>query len=540
MKAFYKHIRYWILLLASLSLYDAGAQTFTELLGRPTDTTITMNILFNQNVEVYWEYGTSTGNYGQSTPVFTTLADTPLEKDLVNLVANTKYYYRTRYRVAGTVDPFQAGQEHSFQTRRPPGSSFSFAVEADPHLDSNTIPASFTLTLQNMFSVKPDFLVDLGDIFMSEKQPVINQTVITDRHLLFRPYFNEVCHTVPLYLTIGNHEGELGWMNNGTDTCLPVRTAVTRKKYYPNPYPNTFYSGNNVPENYVGLRENYYAWEWGDALFMVIDPYWYTTRKPGWGWTLGLNQYNWFKQVLQTSKAKFKFIFSHQLVGGNGNDARGGTEYADLYENGGRNLDSTWGFDANRRGWERSLHTLMQENNVSIFFHGHDHFYGKQDKDGIVYQEVPQPSAKNINTVTGTQPGYGYVNGVLLSSRGYLLVTVNSDSVKVDYVKTYLPNEENGSRHNKDIAHSYVIKKLTSPNVTYTFNGNGNWNIPTNWVSNVIPPANLPSGSSIIIDPVAGGKCVLNITQIISPGANLTVNPGKSFVVPGSLVRNWP
>ena len=34
-----------------------------------------------------------------------------------------------------------------------------------------------------------------------------------------------------------------------------------------------------------------------------------------WNWTLGQQQYNWFKQTLQESTAKFKFVFSHQLVG---------------------------------------------------------------------------------------------------------------------------------------------------------------------------------------------------------------------------------
>jgi len=25
---------------------------------------------------------------------------------------------------------------------------------------------------------------------------------------------------------------------------------------------------------YIGLLRNYFAWTWGDALFVVIDPYW--------------------------------------------------------------------------------------------------------------------------------------------------------------------------------------------------------------------------------------------------------------------------
>ena len=97
----------------------------------------------------------------------------------------------------------------------------------------------------------------------------------------------------------------------------------------------------------------------------------------------------------------------------------------------------------------------MKENNGTIFFHGHDHFYGKQDKDGIVYQEVPQPSNKNITNLSASE--YGYISGLLLPGRGYLLVTVTGTSVKVDYVGTYLPSEENALHKNGEIITSYTI-----------------------------------------------------------------------------------
>jgi hypothetical protein len=107
-----------------------------------------------------------------------------------------------------------------------------------------------------------------------------------------------VCHSVPLYLILGNHEGEVGWGLDGTANNLAVMASNTRKLYYPNPLPNNFYSGNTEEEPFVGLRENYYAFEWGDALFVVLDPFWYTLKKPDWGWTLGPEQYNWFSKTL--------------------------------------------------------------------------------------------------------------------------------------------------------------------------------------------------------------------------------------------------
>ncbi|MEI8204296.1 MAG: metallophosphoesterase, partial [Bacteroidota bacterium] len=366
-----KHIKFKnaLALLGGILLINVNVmgQTFTEILARPTNTTITMSILFDQKADVYWEYGTTSGTYTNTTPTYVAVPDSAFIIDFINLQPNTKYYYRTRSRVNGTTTAYQTGTERSFHTARPAGNTFSFAIEADPHMDTNSNPTAYTLTLQNILAQSPDFLIDLGDIFMSEKLPVINPTEIRSRHLLYRPYFGATCHSVPLFLVIGNHEGELGWMNNGTDTCLPVRASNIRRQYYPNPLPNTFYSGDSVEEPHVGLRGNYYSYEWGNCLIVVLDPYWYTLTKPGWGWTLGATQYNWFKNVLNNSHAKFKFVFCHQLVGGNGSDGRGGIEFADFWEMGGENADSTFGFNTNRPGWDSPIHQLMLDNQVNVF-----------------------------------------------------------------------------------------------------------------------------------------------------------------------------
>jgi subtilisin-like proprotein convertase family protein len=70
---------------------------------------------------------------------------------------------------------------------------------------------------------------------------------------------------------------------------------------------------------------------------------------------------------------------------------------------------------------------------------------------------------------------------------------------------------------------------------SYTFTGNGNWSVASNWVSNLIPPAVLPYGATININPSVGGKCILDVTQHISTGASLIVLTGKNLVVPGVL-----
>jgi len=104
---------------------------------------------------------------------------------------------------------------------------------------------------------------------------------VAELYLDQRPYFGLLCDSAPLFLVLGNHEAEWGWELDGTPENVPVWSTKARKLYYPNPFPDGFYSGSSKKEDFVGLRENYYAWEWGDALFIALDPYWYTKKYAG-------------------------------------------------------------------------------------------------------------------------------------------------------------------------------------------------------------------------------------------------------------------
>lgn len=72
---------------------------------------------------------------------------------------------------------------------------------------------------------------------------------------------------------------------------------------------------------------------------------------------------------------------------------------------------------------------------------------------------------------------------------------------------------------------------------TYTFTGNGAWTNAANWSGNVVPPASLPAESRIVINPVSGGNCVLNVPYTVPVGVLLSVAPGKQFVVQGNLIQ---
>ncbi len=73
-----------------------------------------------------------------------------------------------------------------------------------------------------------------------------------------------------------------------------------------------------------------------------------------------------------------------------------------------------------------------------------------------------------------------------------------------------------------------------APYTTYIFTGTGNYNVRDSWNNKTVPPAMLPAGREIIIDPVSG-ECLLNVPQTIKPGGKITVKAGKKLNVQGNL-----
>ncbi len=459
-----KHILCIGFIIFSISNVNAQKMIHKEILGKPTDHTISIQAIFDTAVQVRILYGFS-NNFTDQTPWQFFNTGQTAEVELTALSADTLYYYELQYRKPNDNNIF-FNPIHQFRTQRAKGKSFTFVIQADPHLDEQSDTAVYNRCLKNQLEDQPDFMIDLGDFLMTDKlrnasKKVPKDTIPYRCHLL-RNYYENICHSVPLYIALGNHEGEAGWNLTGTADNMAVWSSIERQKYFLNPKPNTFYTGDTTMQKFIGQRGNYYAWEWGDALFIVLDPYWYTKVKPdslnGWRWSLGKTQYDWLKTTLEQSKANYKFVFAHQIIGGDP-DGRGGVEYADWYEWGGLNRDGSNGFAQNRPGWYKPIKDLLKEHRVTIFFHGHDHFFGKQDKNCLVYQECPQPSHPNFTSVTYAYD-YGYHQGQILPNSGHIRVKVAPAGVKVEYVRVYLPRNETPNRHNKDISASYYIGQV--------------------------------------------------------------------------------
>jgi hypothetical protein len=432
---------------------------FEVLLGRPTDDSITVNVIPDQSGEISFEYGTGSGVYGNETSATPCTNGEPVEEVIDGLSPNTRYYYRVRFRAA-SGDPWTEGDEHSFHTQRPAGSTFTFTIIADSHIGFMGDEGLYIQTLENVADDNPDLHIDLGDTF--DMDGVSTQAQARQAYFHQRELMGLISHSAPIFLALGNHENEEGW--NFDDTPSQALLSIdARKLYYPTPITDGFYSGNDDTLAAIGgdqLREDYYAWEWGDALFVVLDPFQYTMINPydggmagegndeapgshdRWDWTLGEEQYLWFKQILEESDATFKFVFSHHVTGGTQDYVREGAEAAHLFEWGGENDNGTWEFDTERPGWGVTpdhpegtpIHQLMVDNGVSAFFHGHDHEYAYGMRDGIVYQLVPAPG----------MTGYGFdlyhesnpYTIKVLPNSGHLRVEVSPSQATVDYVAT--------------------------------------------------------------------------------------------------------
>lgn len=435
----------------------------TEILGRPTDRSVAVNVVPAQELEIYYEYGTAAETYTARTPAQTATSGAPLETAIGDLQPNMRYYYRIRYRQPGT-SAFIAGEEHTFVTQRAPGSTFTFDIQGDSHPERTKSMFDAELyqrTLLNAAADRPDFYLTLGDDFSVDTLKTVNADAVSQLYVNQRQFLGLVGSSAPVFLVNGNHEQATLVNLDGTPDNVAVSAQNARNLHYPQPAPDGFYTGDSQPVEFIGQLRDYYAWTWGDALFVVIDPYWHSTvavdnrlgggqkSRDQWGITLGEEQYQWFRQTLEASTARFKFVFAHHVNG----TGRGGVELAGLYEWGGQDRDGTYLFDEERPGWEKPIHQLMADNGVTIFFQGHDHIFCRQELDGVVYQTLPVPADPNYALMNAE----AYQSGDKLPGSGHLRVTVGPEGVTVEYVRAYLPQDENSRRQNGKEEYRYTI-----------------------------------------------------------------------------------
>jgi hypothetical protein len=451
------------------------------ILGRPSKSSAALSLLANQSASVYVEYGYTKGKYISKTSVVQVAPSNPFVVEINKLKANSKIYYRVQSKAAGSTT-FTPSKPFSFSTQKAKSSQFSFSVQGDTHPEraGKMFNAElYSVMMANVAAQQPDFHILLGDDFSID--PLIdkgqaNQSNVENIYKTHRSWLGIAGNSVPIYLVNGNHEQAAAYLLDGTLNNPAILAGNARLKYFPLPVPDSFYTGDLEKVEGVGLLRDYYSWEWGDALFVSLDPYWHSksavdnvagvsadetaTDKKGGGkngaaktsnlWSVGIGdtQYAWLKRTLETSTAKYKFVFAHHVLG----TGRGGVEVSTNYEWGGNDPKGQSTFAQERPNWELPIHDLMVKTGVSIFFQGHDHIFVHQERDGLVYQSMPNPADDTFSLFNET----AYKSGVKAANSGHVRVTITPTEAKVEYFLAARPTDT--GRKNLEIAHTYSVK----------------------------------------------------------------------------------
>jgi len=462
--------------LSPIALYGADQTSFNIVMGRPTATSIALSIISSIEANIQVEYSTSKTSFSKRSTTYGAMPDRPVIVDITGLAASSTYYYRISYTLKGSTQT-QRTEIQRFVTQKKPGKTFSFTLQGDTHPERAGKMFNsdlYYVTLANVAKQAPDFHILLGDDFSID--PLINKGQATQENVekIYRTHRNwlgTIGKSVSIFHVNGNHEQAAKYLLDGTNANPAVLAGNARLKYYPLPAPDNFYTGDNEEITYVGKPRDYYSWTWGDALFVTLDPYWHSNTvvdnaagvsndqdqqgKGGGGknkdlWQIGLGdvQYFWLKQTLETSKAKYKFVFAHHVMG----TGRGGIELSNDYEWGGNDPKKQTTFAQMRPSWPLPIHDLMVKNGVNIFFQGHDHIFVTQERDGIIYQSMPNPADDTFSYFNES----AYKSGTKAPNSGHVRVTVTPSEAKVDYFLAARPQDK--ERNNLSLAHSYSIK----------------------------------------------------------------------------------
>lgn len=312
--------------------------------------------------------------------------------------------------------------EGQVQTRRAEGQAFTFALLSDTHVGSNPAysnqgdPKTLEAVSAQLVELAPDFVVNLGDILDFHQYgfnvPPPAGSITRDAYLNYRTTFGATLGGMGHFGVIGGWDSESG--------CDPLedieRSREQRLLYLPGPTPETYPQGGSE-------YEDYYAFTWGDALFVVLNVFTYTptchllSEEPGVAddWTLGAEQLGWLQRTLEGATSKWRFVMIHHPVGG-----AGGDEENAAYGRGG-------GLAA-YVGEQALVHEMMIEYGVQIFFYGHDHVFTDMVVDGVHYTLPGSAGAPWKFTEEDT----GYTE--YWSDSGWAKVDVSADSVDVQFV----------------------------------------------------------------------------------------------------------
>ena len=211
------------------------------ILARPEKDQVTLSVLAYHDLEGYVTYTTTNDVPDRPTGLTRFPAGMPGQLVIGALAADATYHYQFHWRVPGATT-FTVSPEYAFHTARPPGSRFAFTLTADAHLDDHTSAEVYDQTLTNIRAGQPDFHIDLGNLFMTDKHAT--RAEAARQYLAQRYYLGEIGVSVPVMLALGVHDGESSRYDDGSPDSLADWSNNLRTRYFPNPLPDRFYTGN--------------------------------------------------------------------------------------------------------------------------------------------------------------------------------------------------------------------------------------------------------------------------------------------------------
>ena len=346
------------------------------------------------------------------------------------LVPGRRYVYEVSAPgdAGGDGSPLYTG---SVVTAPAPGTPFSFALIADTHIEPRdpvppgatviddsygTMETTLLAVTAEVAAARPDFVINLGDMLdyhlFGFNAPPPDAAWARLGYLNYRRLLGDTVGHAAHFPVIGNWDGESGC--NTPDEI--ARSMSQRLLYAPGPGPDTYPEGGSA-------NGDYYAFTWGDALFVVLNVMTYTPtcHLLGGGsgvaddWTLGAAQLTWLDQTLAQATSKWRFLFIHHTVGGAAGDpddtayGRGGGQAAYV-------------------GEQATVHAMMLKYGVQVFFYAHDHVFTDMVVDGIHY--LLPGSAGAPWKFDSSETGYAHY----WPDSGYARVSVEPDRAEVDLI----------------------------------------------------------------------------------------------------------
>ena len=244
------------------------------------------------------------------------------EIEFTGLEPATRYEYQI---IDGETEELRVLYDGKALTQRLPGAEFSFAMISDTHIGvnldySNQGDAALTALISaDLLADNPDFIIHLGDVLdyhqfgfnVAPADPILPRWAYQNYRGAMGDTIGQLAH----FSALGNWDGE-----NGDFTSEQIaRSRQQRMLYLPNASPDTYPQGGSP-------GQDYYAFTWGDATFVVLNVMLYTlmahlltgVNEYADDWTLGSTQLEWLEKTLSEATTKWKFTFIHHTVGGNG------------------------------------------------------------------------------------------------------------------------------------------------------------------------------------------------------------------------------